>query len=420
MKSESGPNYITYHHNWFDHSDSRHPRIRTMSVHVYNNYYDGVSKYGVGATTGADAFVEANYFRDCKYPILTSLQGSDTMGEGSAPTGKGTFSGETGGSIKAYNNIMCGWYFYRPWSETNNVEFDCYEVTSRDTQVPSSVTAKSGGDTYSNWDTNSSLMYSYNVDDPAIIPSVVKGMYGAGRINHGDFKWTFNNNSQDKDYEVISALSTAVQNYRNTLVGFYEGATSFGDKAASRFSGGDASNGDEFPFGNGNAALGPVSGGGTTEPVEQGDIFIANADGTDYFWFDASAADQIAAWYADGTLVGGSHKPEYAGSSSVASNYTGSISIPKGGETMTISCPSISVLRMSIFRSGSYSGTIEISTDNGSTWSKLTDLKQKKGNVTLDLSSSAASVGPALIRITNNASGDLHIHGLYILKAKAN
>ena len=32
MKSESGPNYITYHHNWFDHSDSRHPRIRTMSM----------------------------------------------------------------------------------------------------------------------------------------------------------------------------------------------------------------------------------------------------------------------------------------------------------------------------------------------------------------------------------------------------
>ena len=44
-------NYITYHHNWFDHSDSRHPRIRCMSVHIWNNYYDGVAKYGVGATT---------------------------------------------------------------------------------------------------------------------------------------------------------------------------------------------------------------------------------------------------------------------------------------------------------------------------------------------------------------------------------
>ena len=42
MKSESGPNYVSYDHNWFDHSDSRHPRVRTMSVHVYNNYFDGI------------------------------------------------------------------------------------------------------------------------------------------------------------------------------------------------------------------------------------------------------------------------------------------------------------------------------------------------------------------------------------------
>ena len=58
MKSETGENWITYHHNWFDHSDSRHPRIRTMSVHVYNNYYDGNAKYGVGAVLDADALLK--------------------------------------------------------------------------------------------------------------------------------------------------------------------------------------------------------------------------------------------------------------------------------------------------------------------------------------------------------------------------
>ena len=52
MKSESGPNYITYHHNWFDHSDSRHARVRTMSVHMYNNYYDGNAKYGAEFNNG--------------------------------------------------------------------------------------------------------------------------------------------------------------------------------------------------------------------------------------------------------------------------------------------------------------------------------------------------------------------------------
>lgn len=66
MKSESGPNYISYDHNWFDHSDSRHPRIRTMSVHVWNNYFDNIAKYAVGATSGASVFVENNYFLKTK------------------------------------------------------------------------------------------------------------------------------------------------------------------------------------------------------------------------------------------------------------------------------------------------------------------------------------------------------------------
>lgn len=88
--------YITYHHNWFDHSDSRHPRVRNANVHVYNNFYDGVAKYGIGAAGGGSSvFSEANYFDNTKYPMLTSMQGSDIAGDG-----KGTFSGEDGGVIK--------------------------------------------------------------------------------------------------------------------------------------------------------------------------------------------------------------------------------------------------------------------------------------------------------------------------------
>ncbi len=133
MKSESGPNYITYHHNWFDHSDSRHPRIRTMSVHVYNNYFDGNSKYGVGATTKSSAFVENNYFRNCKYPMLISKQGSDS----------GTFSGEDGGMIKSYGNVMSGQKAYVPYSKSNT-DFDAYDASSKTEKVPSSVKCKQG------------------------------------------------------------------------------------------------------------------------------------------------------------------------------------------------------------------------------------------------------------------------------------
>ena len=100
MKSETGENWITYHHNWFDHSDSRHARVRTMTVHMYNNYYQHCDVYGVGATMGSNIFMESNYFDAVKRPIMSSLQGTDAKGS------KGTFSGENGGMIKAYGNVF--------------------------------------------------------------------------------------------------------------------------------------------------------------------------------------------------------------------------------------------------------------------------------------------------------------------------
>lgn len=125
----SASNYLTYHHNWYDHSDSRHPRIRNASaVHVYNNYYDGNSKYGVGITTGASAFVEGNYFRDAKNPMMSSKQGTD------ARAAKGTFSGEDGGVIKAWNNKFAENGAYNTFNYisnkkdwTNNIELGKYE-----------------------------------------------------------------------------------------------------------------------------------------------------------------------------------------------------------------------------------------------------------------------------------------------------
>ena len=232
MKSESGPNYISYDHNWFDHSDSRHPRIRTMSVHVWNNYFDGNSKYGVGVTTGACAFVDRNYFRNAHDPMMSSLCGTDA-------TGDGTFSKEDAGFIKAYGNVFAekntnGVKFqYIPWRE-GLTSFDSYEVADPTEQAPSTVVEtytnkdnKIATASYNNFDTNSSLMYSYTPDAAADIPAKVVGYYGAGRLNHGDFKWTFSD-SEDTNSEVIAALRTAIINYTSTLVGIYGDANQQG------------------------------------------------------------------------------------------------------------------------------------------------------------------------------------------------
>lgn len=181
MKSETGENWITYHHNWFDHSDSRMARIRTMSVHMYNNYYQHNDVYGIGATSGSSIFMESNYFDAVKRPIMSSLQGTDAMGDG-------TFSGEKGGLIKAYGNVFANKpanFSYVPYAE-NNTSFDAYEVSNPSEQVPASVKTLVGGTSYDNFDTNPSLMYAYAADKAEDVPSIVEGFYGAGRLNHGD------------------------------------------------------------------------------------------------------------------------------------------------------------------------------------------------------------------------------------------
>ena len=223
--------YITYHHNWYDHSDSRHPRVRYYSAHVYNNYYDGNAKYGAGSTLGSSVFMEANYFRNCKYPMMTSLQGTDVYASGTKrdPTNNGTFSKEAGGTIKAYNNYMEGSYTFIPYGASkyilkgketaigdidSKVDFDAYVVSSRDTQVPSSVKSYSGENTYNNFDTDKSIMYSYTADSPEQAVANVRAY--AGRLQGGDFKWTFDNSVDDASSDVNQALKDALMAYKGS------------------------------------------------------------------------------------------------------------------------------------------------------------------------------------------------------------
>ncbi|HOJ65865.1 MAG TPA: T9SS type A sorting domain-containing protein [Paludibacteraceae bacterium] len=206
--------YATYHHNWYDHSDSRHPRVRYYSTHVYNNYYDGNAKYGVGSTTGASVFVEGNYFRNCKYPMLISKQGTDIY------QSSGTFSGEDGGIIKAFNNYMTGQNRFVAYGSSDfansTVDFDAYVVASRSETVPSTVKTKQGSNTYNNFDTDASVMYQYTADTPE--QAKEKVMQYAGRVNGGDLKWTFNNAVDDASYDVNTGLKAALTNYSTSLV----------------------------------------------------------------------------------------------------------------------------------------------------------------------------------------------------------
>lgn len=261
MKSETGENWITYHHNWFDHSDSRMARVRTMSVHMYNNYYQHNDVYGIGATSGSSIFMESNYFDAVKRPIMSSLQGTDAMGDG-------TFSGEKGGLIKAYGNVFANKpanFSYIPYAE-NNTSFDAYEVSNPSEQVPTSVKTLVGGTSYDNFDTNPSLMYAYAADKAEDVPSIVEGFYGAGRLNHGDIDFVIPDETvvTNGHQQPWPALASILDAYTSGVVKV------FGESNASG-EGGSAGGGST------GGSTGGTEGGSTVTPIE-GTVLVTFTD----------------------------------------------------------------------------------------------------------------------------------------------
>lgn len=271
MKSETGENWITYHHNWFDHSDSRMARIRTMSVHMYNNYYQHNDVYGIGATSGSSVFMESNYFDATKRPIMSSLQGTDAKGDG-------TFSGEKGGLIKAYGNVFANKpdnFSYITYAE-NNTSFDAYEVSAPSEQVPASVKTLVGGTSYNNFDTNSSLMYAYAADKAEDVPSIVEGFYGAGRLNHGDIDFVIPDETvvTNGHQQPWPALASILDAYTSGVVKVFgeSNASGEGGSAEGGSTGGSGEGGST-----GGSTGGTTEGGSTVTPIE-GTVLVTFTD----------------------------------------------------------------------------------------------------------------------------------------------
>ena len=273
MKSETGENWITYHHNWFDHSDSRMARVRTMSVHMYNNYYQHCDVYGIGATSGSSIFMESNYFDATKRPIMSSLQGTDAMGDG-------TFSGEKGGLIKAYGNVFANKpenFSYITYAE-DNTSFDAYEVSAPSEQVPASVKTLVGGTSYDNFDTNSSLMYAYAADKAEDVPSIVEGFYGAGRLNHGDIDFVIPDETvvTNGHQQPWPALASILDAYTSGVVKVFGESNATGEGGSTE--GGETGGSGSGEGGSTGGSTGGTEGGSTVTPIE-GTVICSFAGG---------------------------------------------------------------------------------------------------------------------------------------------
>jgi len=124
---------VTYHHNFFDGTEQRHPRARFGDpVHVYNNYYLGNTLYGIASTENAGVLAEGNYFENVPFPCFST--------NGYADSGPGR--------LVQRNNVF---------ANSGVCEANGTVVDPR---------------TY----------YSYTVDAPAGVPAAVRAGAGVGRI----------------------------------------------------------------------------------------------------------------------------------------------------------------------------------------------------------------------------------------------
>jgi pectate lyase len=128
---DTGHLKVTIHHNFFDGSTQRHPRVRFGEpVHVYNNYFRANGSYGVATTMNAGVLVEGNYFENVPSPILV----------GYADSGPGR--------VVQRNNVFVG------------------------SGVPQTAGVVVEPRTY----------YSYTVDSPAGVPASVRAGVGIGKV----------------------------------------------------------------------------------------------------------------------------------------------------------------------------------------------------------------------------------------------
>ncbi|MDI6099375.1 DUF1080 domain-containing protein [Actinoplanes sp. NEAU-A12] len=128
---DTGRLKVTYHHNWFDATPQRNPRVRFGEpVHVYNNYYFYNTDTGVACQNTAGCLVEGNYFENVEEPVTN------------------TYAGPAGRCV-ARDNVFAG----------ESGPPDC----SGAVQEPS---------TY----------YGYTLDDPSAVKSIVTAGSGVGRL----------------------------------------------------------------------------------------------------------------------------------------------------------------------------------------------------------------------------------------------
>ena len=206
--------YITYHHNWFNSTASRNPRVRNAHVHSYNNYFYGNTEYGIGASYNSKVFSESNYYENVNLPLDAVNMGKDAYS----------------GTIKSFNDKFDGCKMGSGLA---------YKIVSSRSENASIANLKSGGAAYDNFDLK---MYSYSPSTPDKARDDVKNY--SGRMQHkayGKTEATVTPGTPSEPYEPSEPAggelikSLTVKDAANLTVwsvqkDLKEGAAVFGDR----------------------------------------------------------------------------------------------------------------------------------------------------------------------------------------------
>lgn len=136
QQQDTGKLHVSYHHNWFNQTRQRHPRVRFGQAHLFNNWCDNPTSthnYFIGVGMSANIYADGNY---------VNCYGEVTQDMGDAgPNAKLTWDAAT-------NLIVLG----------DGVEFNT-------------------GNAF-----NPRSFYNYTLDPAANIPTILQQGAGAGKI----------------------------------------------------------------------------------------------------------------------------------------------------------------------------------------------------------------------------------------------
>ena len=137
---DDGSTNFTFHHNWYEHINSRTHLIREAEAHLYNNYYEQILSTGINARNGASLLIENNFFTESRNPL--------------------------------------GTFFYLDNPGTYEVHGNYFDATvdweSAGDQVPAGPDVQSTG--------SASVSYAYDLDPVECVPSIVQANAGVGKL----------------------------------------------------------------------------------------------------------------------------------------------------------------------------------------------------------------------------------------------